>query len=62
MNDDMQSCDIGINENEDNTQVIPRCVWRVPLDLQYIFAPENRASHQNDPTISSVYQITSFIK
>lgn len=32
MNDDMQSCYIGINENEDNTQVKPRCVWRVLLD------------------------------
>lgn len=33
MNDDMQSCEIGINENEDDTQSIPRCVWRVLLDL-----------------------------
>ena len=33
MNDDMQFCEIGINENEDNTQLMLRCVWRILLDL-----------------------------
>lgn len=44
MNDDMQSCEIGIDENEDNTQLILPCVCRVLLDMNRCDIPLTHGS------------------